>query len=67
MKHLRNVWNKFISEENIAIAVNKSVKGRKNRTEIVEFLKNPEPKIDELKKMLATSEFPPHKYRCELP
>lgn len=66
MKYLRNIWNKFISEENIAAAVNKSVKGRKNRTEIVEFLKNPEPKIDELKRMLATSEFPPHKYRSKI-
>lgn len=60
-KRVGNLWNTFISEENIKIAINKSIKGKRNRPNIMEIAEDPNLYKNILD--LCTGVLPLHKYR----
>lgn len=53
MKSYNNLWDDFLSNENIVDAINKSAKGKKNRKVVAKISSNPEKFIDDIRKYAA--------------
>lgn len=62
MKRIGNLWEKFISKENIEKAIQKSLKGKRNRPDVILTMSNPN-LISDIQNMLQTGNLPKHKYR----
>ena len=62
MIRVGNLWEKFLSDENIMSAIRKAIKGKRDRPEIMEIVENRDV-ITEIKEMLTTGNLPKHRYR----
>lgn len=50
MKSYNHLWENFISEENIRLAINNSSKGKRNRKIVKQIYENPDEWIDKIRR-----------------
>lgn len=63
MKTYKNLWQEFISIENLKLAAQKAVKSKKNKRTVREFLRNQDVLIEKLQSDLINGKFTTSKYK----
>jgi len=63
MKTYKNLWDDFVSIENLQLAAKKAVKSRKNRREVKKFLANQDELLKKLQCDLINGDFNTSEYR----
>lgn len=63
MKRYKNLWDSFISMENLELAAKKAVKSKKSKWQTKVFEKNKHELLSKLQQMLQNGEFNTSKYR----
>lgn len=63
MKRKGDLWDIFISEENTEKAIQKSLKSKRGRDPVIEFLEDKEERTKEIWDMLNNETYPDHNYR----
>ena len=63
MKRYKNLWDKFISMENLELAAKKAVRSKKNKPETKLFLKNKKEFLAKLQQMLIDGKFNTSNYK----
>ena len=63
MKRYKNLWEQFVSMENLELAAKKAVQSKKSKWTTKRFLKNKQQLLAQLQKMLIDGTFNTSKYK----
>lgn len=63
MKTYNNLWEQFISKENFALALHDSQLGKKKQKQVIEFNKNPEVNLENIRQDVINGRFHTSEYK----
>lgn len=63
MKTCKNLWEKFISEENFKLAYKNAIKNKSNQEQIIRFKKNEEENLKAVRQLVIDGKFRTSKYK----
>ena len=63
MKSYGNLWESFVSKENFELAYKNSIRGKSHQRQVIEFKKNKDKNLENVRSMVAEGRFVTSKYR----
>lgn len=63
MKRAGNLWEKFVSEENFALAYRRAIKGKSRQRQVREFMKDEAGNLERVRQLVVSGKFRTSKYR----